>query len=86
MSGRVVTFYSYKGGVGRTFALANVAALLGRWGRKVLCIDWDLEAPGLDAFFGVHGASPDRPGLLEWVQAQPNEPAADWRRNVQTLK
>ncbi len=51
MSGTVVTFYSYKGGVGRTFALANVAVLLGRWGFRVLCVDWDLEAPGLLHFF-----------------------------------
>ena len=27
MNGHVVTFYSYKGGSGRTFALANVAAV-----------------------------------------------------------
>lgn len=51
MAGTVVTFYSYKGGVGRTFALANTAVLLGRWGFRVLCIDWDLEAPGLLHFF-----------------------------------
>ena len=51
MNGSVVTFYSYKGGVGRSFALANIAVLLGRWGFRVLCIDWDLEAPGLAHFF-----------------------------------
>ena len=45
-----VTFYSYKGGVGRTMALANVAAILAKQGRRVLLIDFDLEAPGLDAF------------------------------------
>ena len=51
MTGTVITFYSYKGGVGRSFALANIAVLLGRWGFRVLCIDWDLEAPGLTHFF-----------------------------------
>lgn len=51
--GRVVTFYSYKGGVGRTFALANVAVLLAKWGKRVLCVDWDLEAPGLVQYFGA---------------------------------
>ena len=51
MTGTVVTFYSYKGGVGRSFALANIATLLGRWGFRVLCIDWDLEAPGLPYYF-----------------------------------
>lgn len=49
--GEVVTFYSYKGGVGRTMALANSAVLLARWGHKVLIVDWDLEAPGLEFYF-----------------------------------
>lgn len=49
--GNVVTFYSYKGGVGRTMALANVGALLCQWGYRVLCVDWDLEAPGLHLYF-----------------------------------
>ncbi|WP_033400325.1 CATRA system-associated protein [Actinokineospora enzanensis] len=51
MPGTVLTFYSYKGGVGRSFALANIAVLLARWGHKVLCVDWDLEAPGLHDYF-----------------------------------
>ena len=51
MSGTVVTFYSYKGGVGRSSTLANVAVLLARWGYRVLAVDWDLEAPGLHHYF-----------------------------------
>ncbi len=46
----VVTFYSYKGGTGRSMALVNVAAALARSGRNVLVVDFDLEAPGLDTF------------------------------------
>jgi Mrp family chromosome partitioning ATPase len=49
--GTIATFYSYKGGVGRTQALANIAVLLSRWGYRVLCVDWDLEAPGLHLLF-----------------------------------
>ena len=49
--GRVVTFYSYKGGTGRTMTLANVAWILAANGMKVLTVDWDLEAPGLSRFF-----------------------------------
>jgi MinD-like ATPase involved in chromosome partitioning or flagellar assembly len=32
-------------------SLANTAVLLNSWGYKVLIIDWDLEAPGLEHFF-----------------------------------
>jgi len=52
--GEVITFFSYKGGVGRSMALANVAVLLARWGHRVLIVDWDLEAPGLEGFFKDH--------------------------------
>lgn len=62
----VVTFYSFKGGVGRSLALVNVAAALARKGRKVLLVDFDLEAPGLPSFAGLAEAS-QRPGLLEYV-------------------
>jgi Mrp family chromosome partitioning ATPase/tetratricopeptide (TPR) repeat protein len=50
-AGRIITFYSYKGGTGRTMALANVAWLLATNGYKVLTIDWDLESPGLHRYF-----------------------------------
>jgi len=82
--GRVVTFYSYKGGVGRTFLLANVAWLLARWGYRVLCIDWDLEAPGLHRYL-----VPDRPdaaGLLDLVVPQGrDEEGPDWRDLVERV-
>ena len=50
-TGSIVTFYSWKGGVGRTLALANTAVQLARSGRKVLMVDWDLEAQGLHQYF-----------------------------------
>ena len=49
--GKIVTFYSYKGGTGRSMALANVAWVLASSGKRVLAIDWDLEAPGLHRYF-----------------------------------
>lgn len=49
--GRIITFYSYKGGTGRSMALANVAWILASQGERVLTIDWDLEAPGLHRYF-----------------------------------
>jgi cellulose biosynthesis protein BcsQ len=48
--GTVITFYSFKGGTGRTMALANVAWILASSGRRVLAADWDLESPGLHRF------------------------------------
>jgi MinD-like ATPase involved in chromosome partitioning or flagellar assembly len=49
--GDIITFYSYKGGTGRTMAMANVAWILAASGRKVLAVDWDLEAPGIHRYF-----------------------------------
>ena len=65
MTGTVVTFYSYKGGVGRSFTLANVAVLLARWGHRVLAVDWDLEAPGLHHYFRPLLASTPRGGVID---------------------
>lgn len=42
-----VTFYSFRGGVGRTMALVNAAYLLARKGLDVFVVDFDLEAPGI---------------------------------------
>ncbi|RXZ36677.1 ParA family protein [Oxalobacteraceae bacterium CAVE-383] len=50
-NGKIITFYSYKGGVGRTMALANVAFLAAQNNLRVLVMDWDLEAPGLGYYF-----------------------------------
>ena len=54
--GQIITFYSYKGGTGRSMALANIACILAdeqklKNGKGVLMIDWDLEAPGLHRYF-----------------------------------
>ncbi|HEX6075142.1 MAG TPA: FxSxx-COOH system tetratricopeptide repeat protein, partial [Micromonosporaceae bacterium] len=49
--GRIITFYSYKGGTGRTMALANVAWIAASKGCRVLAVDWDLESPGLHRYF-----------------------------------
>jgi len=53
----IITFYSFKGGVGRSMALANIAELLYKRGLRVLMIDFDLEAPGLEGYFDVPGTA-----------------------------
>ncbi|MDH6097462.1 AAA family ATPase [Anabaenopsis sp. FSS-46] len=50
---RTVTFYSFKGGVGRTTALTHVAWILAMRGHKVVAVDLDLEAPGLSTAFNL---------------------------------
>ncbi len=62
----IITFYSFKGGVGRTLALVNVGAELARRGRKVLLVDFDLEAPGLETFARLRPPKP-HPGIVEFV-------------------
>jgi hypothetical protein len=49
--GQIITFYSFKGGVGRSMALANVASILAQRGKRVLALDFDFEAPGLHRYF-----------------------------------
>jgi len=64
------TFYSFKGGVGRSMALANVADLLARRGLRVLAIDFDLEAPGLERYFQVDKtAALANLGLIDLLQS-----------------
>ena len=67
--GKIITFYSYKGGTGRSMALANMAWILASYGKRVLAIDWDLEAPGLHRYFGpflVDRHMTSSPGLIEF--------------------
>src|SRR3954471_23244992 len=68
----IYTLYSFKGGVGRSMALANVAAYFCRRGLRVLMIDWDIEAPGLESYFYPADSKPAelahasaRPGLID---------------------
>lgn len=69
----IFTFYSFKGGVGRSMALANIAELFYARGLKVLMVDFDLEAPGLERYFDVTTAAtplseiPGRRGVIDAI-------------------
>ena len=78
-NGAVVSFYSYKGGTGRSMALANIGCLLANRGNGVLMVDWDLEAPGLHRYFrdlvkqrfpnDANGEQFEKwPGLIDYFQ------------------
>ncbi|MGQ0801353.1 MAG: KGGVGR-motif variant AAA ATPase [Pseudomarimonas sp.] len=67
----IYTFYSFKGGVGRSMAMAGVAYLFAQRGLRVLAVDFDLEAPGLERYFfdGERCKSVRaQPGLLDFIQ------------------
>lgn len=50
---KAVHFYGYKGGQGRSTVLVALAKVLADAGYRVLTVDADIEAPSLDAMFGV---------------------------------
>ncbi|MGQ9367004.1 KGGVGR-motif variant AAA ATPase [Azospirillum sp. ST 5-10] len=67
-----LVFSSLKGGVGRSTALAVLAADLARRGRKVLAIDLDLEAPGIGSMLLEESDDPGRDrrpkyGVLDYL-------------------
>ncbi len=65
---KTITFYSYKGGVGRSLTLSNIAMRLADLGKKVCIIDFDLEAPGLHLKFNKHiNQSEIKKGIVEYI-------------------
>ncbi|MEU0134432.1 FxSxx-COOH system tetratricopeptide repeat protein [Streptomyces sp. NPDC006296] len=93
--GHIVTFYSYKGGTGRTMALANTAWILAANGKRVLAVDWDLEAPGLHRFFhpfldpSTLGATTGVIDLITeyaWAATDPARRADDWHRDYARIQ
>ncbi len=87
---RILTFYSYKGGVGRTMALANTACALAQSKRRVLVIDWDLEAPGLERYFNSVLDEPldtqSRPGVVDLVDLGIEHHLEQWRSAIFPLQ
>ncbi len=75
---RTITFYSYKGGTGRTLAVANTARFLARFGKRVVLLDLDLEAPGLHHKFELT-ITPEAPcllGLVDYIHSFMNSESA----------
>jgi hypothetical protein len=61
-----IVFYSIKGGVGRSTALAVTAWALAEEGKKVLVMDMDIESPGISRSL----LSPDKApmyGIVDWL-------------------
>lgn len=62
----VISFYSYKGGVGRTLALIHTAYLLAKRGKNVLMLDLDIEAPSMQNIFKSEMEEIDY-GLIDYL-------------------
>lgn len=77
----IVTFYSLRGGVGRSTSLVAAAQLLASRGRRILCIDMDFEAPGLSYLMGVP-APADDVGSLALLMALEQGDEVDVRDHV----
>lgn len=65
----VVTFYSFKGGVGRSTALGLIAGILATRNRRVVVVDFDLEAPGISIMFqaDIENSSGEHYGVLDYL-------------------
>jgi WD40 repeat protein len=68
----VISFYSYKGGVGRTLLAANMAVALAREG-KTLLWDMDVEAPGLHNIQALRNQGTIQAGFFDWL--------LEWQKN-----
>jgi hypothetical protein len=61
-----VVFFSIKGGVGRSSALAATAWALAEQGKRVLVLDLDLESPGLSSSLLPSDRRPSK-GIADWL-------------------
>jgi MinD-like ATPase involved in chromosome partitioning or flagellar assembly len=62
-----INFYSYKGGVGRTMLTAQIARILAALGKNVVVADFDFDAPGIPAAFGMKLGKVQR-GIFELLE------------------
>jgi len=67
----VIVFFSFKGGVGRTTALASFAVRHARLGERVAVIDADLDAPGLGSLLPNVDGGLARWGLVDYLLERP---------------
>ena len=64
----IVSFYSYKGGVGRTTSLITFASYYSNVAKKsVVIMDFDFEAPGVINFFDIDFEKNPKNGIVEFI-------------------
>jgi cellulose biosynthesis protein BcsQ len=64
---KTLTFYSYKGGTGRSLLLANAAHHLAQLGKRVVAVDFDFEAPGLHYKLNISPARVPVRGAVDYL-------------------
>jgi len=62
---KIITFYSFKGGTGRSLGLSNAAYYLASIGKNIACIDLDVEAAGLIKIFDIK--EPPIKNVVDWL-------------------
>ena len=79
-SRQIATFYSYRGGLGRSLAVAHTGRRLAAKEpeERFLLIDMDLEAPGLNEYFEVPPGSVGLEGLVVGYFARPAGERRAW--------
>lgn len=80
----IVSFFSFKGGVGRTSTLVATALTLARNGHRVAIVDLDLEAPGLATIFSPD--SSENFGIIDYLLEKKIQ-GNDWklRTNLRSI-
>lgn len=75
----IVTFYSFKGGVGRSTALGVVGGILATRKRRVVMVDFDLEAPGISIMFqqDFENTTEEQLGVLDYLHQRSLTPDQD---------
>jgi len=72
----IISFFSFKGGVGRTSTLVATALTLARNGHRVAIVDLDLEAPGLATIFLRDNS--DNLGVIDYLLEKKIQ-GQDWK-------
>ncbi|MBI4562775.1 MAG: hypothetical protein HY724_12085 [Candidatus Rokubacteria bacterium] len=77
----VVVFYSFKGGLGRSTALASFAMQRARGGERVAVVDFDLDAPGVGRLLAADDKGTTSPwGTVDYLleHGQGDVPLSDY--------
>ena len=67
----ITSFYSFKGGVGRSTALAATALHLAAAGERVAVLDVDFDAPGVGFLLSAHDGATAPWGVVDYLIEQP---------------